>query len=343
MRVLPPAQVETRLFPVVGETTPSDAISADNWRLALDGEVETCLQWSLPELLALPQRDFVMDVHCVTGWTRFDTTFTGVPVADLLERARPSADARFIQFISCSPRNHDTSLPLNVALEHSWIVHSADGSPLSREHGGPLRIVTRGRYFYKSVKWIRHIRVLKDDIPGYWERESAYHNNADPFREERYDDARQAPAEQTRRFRESEDFDEFRSPVVLIKANLSNWRPKTKDLRDLQLKACDFDGADLTGVDFRGANLTLSKFFRADLSGADFTGADLEGADFAGAVLAGTRFVDVWLSAARFFRLRRNGTVLGPKDTKGMVLRGARGLLEAQERFLRERGVVDGG
>src|SRR5262249_39505380 len=160
------------------------------------------------------------------------------------------------------------------------------------------------RYFYKSVKWLRHIRVLTEDVLGYWERESAYHNNADPLREERYDEARQATADQTRRFRELERFDEFRRPdvpIVLIKANLSTCNANARALRRLQLKECDFDGSALSGVDFRQANLTLSKFFRANLAGADFTGADLEGTDFSGAAsLAGTRFVDVSLAAAKF-------------------------------------------
>lgn len=342
---LPPGQVETKLFPIVGELSPVTSAVAESWRLRLDGEVERPLEWSLSELLALPQRDIMMDVHCVTGWTRFDTKFTGVSLAELLERARPKSSARFVQFISCSPRNHDTSLPLGLAIEHTWVVHSVDGAPLSREHGGPLRSVTRGRYFYKSLKWVRQVRVLKDDVPGYWERESAYHNNADPFREERYEEARQATAEQSRRFRELESFDEFRrqdAPAVLIKANLSNWTPKTKDLHGLQLKACDFDGADLSGVDFRGANLTLSKFFRANLSGVDFTGADLEGVDLSGAAsLAGARLIDVSMAAAKFCMAKHHGELRGPKTLEGMVLQRARGLMESQEAYLRERGIVN--
>ena len=111
MRVLPPGQVETKLVPVVGEVGPSDAITEHKWRVTLDGRVENPLQWTLREFLALPQRDLVMDVHCVTGWTRFNTRFIGVPLADLLKRTRPHPDARFIQFISYSPRDHDTSLP----------------------------------------------------------------------------------------------------------------------------------------------------------------------------------------------------------------------------------------
>jgi uncharacterized protein YjbI with pentapeptide repeats len=208
-----------------------------------------------------------------------------------------------------------------------------------------LRVVTQNRYFYKSLKWVHRIIVSLEDVPGYWERESAYHNNADPLREERYDDSRVANGAQTARFRELENFDDYRAgraQDVLIKANLSNWSPKTRDLRGLQLKACTFDGADLRGVDFRGANLTLSKFFRADLSNADFTGADLEGADFSGAIrLTGARLVDVSLSATKFFLVKHDGTLRGPKEVQGMVLQRGMGLLEDQEQYLCERGIVN--
>jgi hypothetical protein len=110
----------------------------------------------------------------------------------------------------------------------------------------------------------------------------------------------------------------------------------------VQLKACSFDGADLRGVDFRAANLTLSKFFRADLADADFTGADLEGADFSGSArLTGARFVDVSLAATKFFVRAHDGRRRGPKDVRGMILRRGRGLLEDQEQYLRERGIVN--
>ncbi len=111
----------------------------------------------------------------------------------------------------------------------------------------------------------------------------------------------------------------------------------------MHLKACSFDCADLRGVDFRGANLTLGNFFRADLTDADLTGADLEGANFSGAVLARARFVDVWLSAARFFTVRHDGSLLGPKSVQGMILRRARGLLESQEAYLRQQGILNEG
>lgn len=343
MHHLPPGQSETRQFPVVGECA-SNGPALDDWRLRVEGEVESPLDLTYREVLEMGSQDFVMDIHCVTGWSRFATVFNGVPLAHLLQRAKPTSQARFIQFLAYSPRHHDTSLPLDVAAEDCWLVHGVDGVPLSAEHGGPLRVVTRNRYFYKSLKWVHRIVLLRKDSLGYWERESAYHNNADPLREERYDERSVASREWTQQFRDLENFDEYRRGTgkILIKANLSNWSPKSKDLRGLQLKACTFDGADLRGVDFRGANLTLCNFFRADLSKADFTGADLDGADFSGAArLTDARFFDVSLVATRFFTVKHDGNLRGPKDLSGMIVRRATGLLEDQEKYLQQRGIVD--
>ena len=343
MSKLPPGQIETAKFSIVGERRPGSPLSLEDWRLQIEGEVTYPLELTFPDVLALPQRDLTMDVHCVTGWTRPATRFTGVQLIDLFKMVRPRASARFVQFVAYSSREHDTSLPMEVAVRHAWLAHSVDGQRLRVAQGAPLRLVTENRYFYKSLKWIHRIVLLKEDSPGYWERESGYHNNADPWKEERYDPSRIATEEQTARFRESEDFDTYRGnrpESVLIKANLANWSPKTKDLQGLQLKACSFDGADLRNVDFSGANLTLSSFFRADLSHANFTGADLEGVSFVGATLTGAKLIDVSLAAARFFLPRSDGTLVGPKQMAGMIVRGARGLLPEQAAFLRQHDVA---
>lgn len=135
MRELPPGQVETRRFPVVGELAPSASMPAENWRLIVEGEVESPLELTYPDVLAMPQGDLVMNVHCVTGWTRFETAFTSVPLAELLSRAKLSGRARFVRFVAYSDRKHDISLPLDVATEDCWLVHQVDGQPLTREHG----------------------------------------------------------------------------------------------------------------------------------------------------------------------------------------------------------------
>lgn len=337
MSALPPGQSETRKFPGVGETAPLASMSLENWRLIVEGAVDAPFRLTYPEFRALPQRTLVMDVHCVTGWSHLGMAFEGLPLADLLERAQPRSGARFVQFIAYSARGHDTSLPLDVAREQCWLVHSADGAPLTPEHGFPLRVVTPGKYFYKSLKWVHRIVLLEQDAPGFWERESAYHNHADPWHEERYDDHQRFPREATQAFRHLETFDVYRQGGprdVILKANLSNWTPKTKDLHGLQCKSCNFRGADLSNANFRGANLTRSVFRGANLRHADFTGADLEGADFSGADLSGVRLVDAALSATSFFRITRKGVQISA-TVDGMIVRGCSGLLETQEAFLR--------
>ena len=145
MSLLPPGQSETRKFPSVGETAPPTSMTPDNWRLIVEGELEAPFELTYREFLVLPQQTLLMDVHCVTGWSHFGMTFEGVPLATLLERAQPRPVARFVRFLAYSGRGHDTSLPLDLAREQCWLVHRADGAPLTPEHGGPLRVVTPGK------------------------------------------------------------------------------------------------------------------------------------------------------------------------------------------------------
>src|SRR6188474_168847 len=113
MRELPPGQAETRQFPVVGESQSRLPTLASECRLTVEGDVEAPLELTFADVLAMPQSDLVMDVHCVTGWTLFETEFAGVPLSDLFQRARPQPSAKFVRFIAWSDRNHDTSLPLD--------------------------------------------------------------------------------------------------------------------------------------------------------------------------------------------------------------------------------------
>jgi DMSO/TMAO reductase YedYZ molybdopterin-dependent catalytic subunit len=335
---LPPGQTATEKFPVVGESAPAPGLDARHWRLAIDGLVERPLDLSLAELRRGGLRERRADLHCVTGWSRQAVSMAGIPLAELLTRAGVARQARYVRFIAHSTRAHDTSLPLPLAQADTWLVLEMDGAPLAAEHGGPLRTVTPGRYFYKSLKWLVRIELLAVDRLGYWERESAYHNQADPWREQRFDQARTARAEDVRALRAAEDFSAWRGHVVL-RARLGGWQPRARDLRGVQLKYCSLRHARLAGVDFSGANLSLSNFEGADLRGCDFTGADLEGASFAGADLRGARLLDVALTATRFFRDFPGGQRLAAR-VEGMQLARARGLLEDQAAFLRAWGVA---
>lgn len=320
---------------MVGETAPLPGWDVQTARIEIAGLFEPRRAWSLAELLDLPQQTLTTDIHCVTGWSRADMHFTGVRLADMLARGRADPVARFVRFIAHSARAHDTTLPLDLALEHTWIVHAMDGEPLGTEHGGPLRTVTPGRYFSKSLKWLARIELLAEDQPGYWERESAYHNGADPLAEERFDASRSTPREDVARFRGADDFTPWRGRI-LLRVRLGGWRPRSLDLSGLALKGCSLRGAQLARANFRGANLSLSSLEGADLRGCDFSGADLEGASFAGADLRGAIMVDAACSATRFFRDFSNGRRLAAR-IEGLRAERLRGLLEDQATFLQAR------
>lgn len=333
---LPPGQAPTQKFPIVGETAPAPGWSREQFRLTVGGLVEVPLSLDFSALTALPQLERIVAVHCVTGWSRQTAHTRGVPLAAVLQKARPSPEACFIRFIAHSTRSHDTSLPLADALEETWLIHELDGRPLDVEHGGPVRSWTPGRYFYKSLKWLTAIELLAEDRPGYWERESAYHNEADPWREQRFDDSRTTSREDVARLREAADLSAFRGRVFL-KARLGGWEPRKRDLSGLQLKCCSLRAARLAQANLSGINLSLSNLEGADLRGSVFDDSDLEGASFAGADLRGARMHRVALSATRFFRDFAGGRRLGAQ-VEGLEIVAGRGLLEEQAAWLQSAG-----
>lgn len=330
---LPPGQTATAKFPVVGEKEPSlQARDLERWRLRLEGLVEEPLELTYDEVLALPRAELITDIHCVTGWSRRDARFEGFPLAVLLRRARPLATARFVSFEAWSPRLHDTSLPLQLALHQTWLVYGHDGERLELEHGFPLRALTPSRYFYKSLKWVHRVELLAEDHLGFWERESSYHNVGDPWPgDQRFTTGSLRP-ERLDRFKKATSFAAWRGKV-LLSADLRGWHPGGPDLRDLQLKNCDLRGAEMAGVDLRGANLSLSDLRGANLRGADLRGADVEGADFSGADLRDADFRNTLLSATRFFVPPEEGLREAAR-VDGLRWEGASGLLEDQEAFL---------
>ncbi|MEM7386329.1 MAG: molybdopterin-dependent oxidoreductase, partial [Verrucomicrobiota bacterium] len=287
--------------------------------------------------------DLVTDIHCVTGWSQFDMRFTGMRLSHFFDRSgiRIPSEVRWVRFQAYSDRMHDASLPVEVALADSWLVHSFEGKPLTPSRGFPLRVVTPGKYFYKSLKWLKAISFSEKEIKGFWERTSGYHQNADPWLEQRLDGTRFASKAEADAFRACEDFSPYRSDGrVLIKVNLRDWDPVSRDLSGLQLKACDFSGAQLQGVSFAGANLTFAKFRGADLRNVDFSGADLEGADFCGADLSGARLTDNDLSATTFCWELGEASSTGLKGHDGLCVKNPEGLVEAQEAYLHSIGVM---
>jgi DMSO/TMAO reductase YedYZ molybdopterin-dependent catalytic subunit len=180
---VPPGQYLTEGFPVL-TVGPNPAFDLSTWDFQVYGEVEDELQLSWDELLALPQKDVVVDIHCVTRWSKLDTSWRGVAVSDLLERAKVKPDGKFV--MAYSDGGYTTNLPLGAVLDDDVLLaHTYDGKPLERDHGGPLRLLVPKRYFWKSAKFVRKLEVMSEDRMGFWEL-NGYHNDADPWKEQRH-------------------------------------------------------------------------------------------------------------------------------------------------------------
>ena len=181
---LPPGQYDTgRSWPVLtAEVTPK--LSTDTWTFKIEGLVEQETTWTWDEIHALPGSTFNGDIHCVTTWSKFDMTFSGVSVDTLLDAARPLPAATPV--LAFSHTGYTTNLPLtDVTGGKAWIAWEVDGESLSAQHGGPARLLVPHLYFWKSAKFVAGLRVLDHDEPGFWER-NGYHDRGDPWLEQRY-------------------------------------------------------------------------------------------------------------------------------------------------------------
>jgi DMSO/TMAO reductase YedYZ molybdopterin-dependent catalytic subunit len=180
---LPPGQHLTEKWPVLHAGDVPD-VELATWDLRVWGEVEQPLRLTWDELRALPGSEITLDIHCVTRWSRFDTSFRGVHWRELAARCRPKPAARFL--VAHAEQGFTANVPLAfLEDDEALLAYEADGEPLTPEHGWPLRLVIPGKYFWKSAKWLRGIELRSSDQPGFWER-YGYHNEADPWKEERY-------------------------------------------------------------------------------------------------------------------------------------------------------------
>ena len=182
---LPPGQHLTQDWPVLDlGITPN--IPRERWRLDVYGAVETPLFWDFGQFSAQPQSTFVSDIHCVTTWSRYDNQWEGLSTRALLDACQPKPEARFV--VLESHDGYTTNLSLeDFASEDALLAHSWQGSPIERDHGGPVRVIVPHLYFWKSAKWLQRIQFVSDDKPGYWEVRG-YHNRGDPWQEQRYSD-----------------------------------------------------------------------------------------------------------------------------------------------------------
>jgi DMSO/TMAO reductase YedYZ molybdopterin-dependent catalytic subunit len=190
---LPTGQHEVKNWPVLdlGETP---AIAPDQWRLEVGGLVENPVTLTWSDLLALPQVEDVSDFHCVTTWSRFENHWKGVRFRTIAELVVPKPEAAYVL---CTGYDHapGTTIPYttNLALARAveddvLLVHTWEGQPLPREHGGPCRMITPKLYAWKGAKWIRRIDFLAANQKGFWEVRG-YSNTAEPWMNDRYSSA----------------------------------------------------------------------------------------------------------------------------------------------------------
>jgi DMSO/TMAO reductase YedYZ molybdopterin-dependent catalytic subunit len=193
-RRLPPGQSLTKKFPVL-HYGPVPRVDLSDWDFRVFGLVEEEVRWTWDEFNDLPRRRVVLDIHCVTRWSKFDTEWEGVFVRDLVEEGiiKPKTEAKYV--IQHCEHDFTENLPISIIMADNFLLatHYA-GEPLTLEHGYPLRGVIgsfpdrsekKTAYLWKGGKWLRALEFREKDRPGFWEK-GGYHNEADPWKEQRY-------------------------------------------------------------------------------------------------------------------------------------------------------------
>ena len=180
---LPPGQHVVKTWPVL-DLGVQPKVERWDWKLTVDGLVAKPIEWTFQDFLAQPQFQSTSDIHCVTAWSRYDNRWEGVSAKHLLSVVQPLERAQHL--VCYSHDGYTTNLTLSqfddddVLLAYKW-----EGEPIPREHGGPVRAIVPKFYFWKSAKWIKRIEFVTRDKPGFWETRG-YHNEGDPWREQRY-------------------------------------------------------------------------------------------------------------------------------------------------------------
>jgi DMSO/TMAO reductase YedYZ molybdopterin-dependent catalytic subunit len=182
---VPPGQYVTTDFPVLS-AGPTPQIRLENWTFALQWGGNLLGKWNWAEFEGLPQTMIKTDIHCVTKWSKLDTTWQGVTFDDLL-KAVNRADAPAPYILAYSEGAYTTNIPVaDLVNGQGMIATRYEGLPILPAHGGPARLLVPHLYFWKSAKWVRRLRFMEKDERGFWES-LGYHNYGDPWKEQRYD------------------------------------------------------------------------------------------------------------------------------------------------------------
>jgi DMSO/TMAO reductase YedYZ molybdopterin-dependent catalytic subunit len=155
-----------RFYSVTGDQPDR---SRKAYRLRVRGMVDTELDLTFGDLLAMPAKHLTRDFQCVTGWRVTEVGWKGVLLRDVLDRAGVQPGAHALRLRSFDGE-YTESLTLAQARRADVLVaYEMEGNPLSDEHGGPARLYVAPMYGYKSCKWLDGIELTKHVEPGYWE------------------------------------------------------------------------------------------------------------------------------------------------------------------------------
>jgi len=180
---LPPGQHLTPGFPVL-DLGIHPEISLDDWRLEVGGLVRSPKTFTWTELSALPRFEDVSDFHCVTTWSKFDCRWSGVAFFTLAELVQPDPEAKHVLFASYD--GYTTNVRIEDCLDDDVLIAMQfDGRAVTREHGGPARVIIPKLYAWKGPKFVRSITFAAEDQLGFWEVRG-YSNTADPWTEDRF-------------------------------------------------------------------------------------------------------------------------------------------------------------
>ena len=182
---LPPGQYATHDFPVLS-AGPTPQTRIENWNFSLQSGGSLLGKWNWQEFEALPQTTLKTDIHCVTKWSKFDTTWRGVTFDDLLKAAGLS-EATMPYVMAHCDGGYTTNVPVKDLIGGQGMIATRyEGLPIPSAHGGPARLLVPHLYFWKSAKWVRRLRFMEMDQRGFWES-LGYHDYGDPWKEQRYD------------------------------------------------------------------------------------------------------------------------------------------------------------
>ncbi|MEZ4677533.1 MAG: sulfite oxidase-like oxidoreductase [Caldilineaceae bacterium] len=181
---VPPGQFLTERFPVLHYGETPYYTNLDNWDFRIFGLVNEEKRFTWQEMMALPTQTQTVDIHCVTRWSKLDTTWTGIPWRDFLKLLDVQSTATHV--MAHCEHNFTTNIALDVLDDDdTMLAYLYNGEPLEPDHGYPLRLLVPKKYFWKSAKWIRGLEFMAGDRPGFWER-NGYHMAGDPWLEERF-------------------------------------------------------------------------------------------------------------------------------------------------------------